>query len=268
MLFELNRAAYKVTRVGLRLLLGKTRRDSVLERIWPGSYDFPEPVLALMGESLRRRWGYHYLAWLQEKSWEPTLMSYITSREGHLFVDVGANLGLYCCKLHKNFDRLIAIEADPDVYQALAKRCPPNCKPINLAVSNHEGYVDFYSATKPTGKLGWRVMRGSVINPNDQEWNVGTSTIKKVAQIRVPGAPLSKILENERAIDLVKVDVEGAEWLVLEGAEQIMPRVKEWVIELHEPSRKIELETWMKRYGYGKCEWIDLDHIAAKRNGL
>jgi FkbM family methyltransferase len=240
--------------------MGKKRRDALLERVWPNSYDFPKPVLSLMGRPLRRRWtitlGY-YWARTRGKTSEPLVSNYVLSRRGRLFVDVGANFGLYCSKLWKNFDRLIAIEADPNIYAELARRCPPNCKPINLAVSNSEGYINFYSATEPT-----ELTLGTMIPERLTNWN---GTKKASHAIKVRAAPLSKILENEDEVDLVKVDVEGAEWLVLEGAVPIMPRIKEWIIELHQPTRKAELEKLMKRFGYERFDWLDSRHGVFRR---
>lgn len=83
---------------------------------------------------------------------------------------------------------------------------------------------------------------------------------------KLRAAPLSAILELEEEVDLVKVDVEGAEWLVLEGAEAIMPRIRRWVIELHEPSRKAELEHRMRQHGYNKNSWLDSAHLASQRS--
>jgi FkbM family methyltransferase len=179
-------------------------------------------------------------------------MKYMRRVRGDLFVDVGANVGLYCGKLKKNFRRIIAIEADPAIYQLLKRMCPANCEPINTVASNIDGYVIFYSAWKP----GTSAMRGTVFPPSEQGWNLGK---KSDIELRLPAASLSKILANESIIDLIKVDVEGAEWRVLEGAEPIMPRIKRWVIELHQPRRKMELDARMKQYGYDRSEWLDSD---------
>jgi hypothetical protein len=99
-------------------------------------------------------------------------------------------------------------------------------------------------------------MRGTVFPPSEQGWILGK---KSDIELRLPAASLSKILANESIIDLIKVDVEGAEWRVLEGAEPIMPRIKRWVIELHQPRRKMELDARMKQYGYDRSEWLDSD---------
>jgi FkbM family methyltransferase len=196
-----------------------------------------------------------------DESWEPSTMNYLTSIRGKLFVDVGANLGVYCAKLQKNFERTIAIEADPIFYEKLSKRAPINCKAINLAVSNIEGAVNFYAATD-LGEEDFNPGLGTLFPPISQEWNRKLNRKPASNMIEVRAAPLSRILANEGDIDLVKVDVEGAEWLVLEGAEPIMKRIKNWVIELHQLSRKHELEARMKGYGYEGVEWLDTDHAA------
>lgn len=195
-------------------------------------------------------------------------MHYLTSIRGKLFVDVGANLGVYCAKLQKSFERTIAIEADPDIFEELSKRCPINCKPINLAASNIEGYVDFYRTATveeeaSTGRKEHNLGIGTMFPPISQEWNRNYEKPSNVIKVRA--APLSRILANESEVDLVKVDVEGAEWLVLEGAEPIMGRIKGWLIELHQPSRKHELEVRMRGYGYERFEWLDPLHAVFHR---
>ena len=256
LLLELNRSMYKFARIALRPFLGKKKRDNLLERIWPSSYNLPEPILALMPRSLRKKWLRYYryslwAMWLEDKTWEPNVINYLSSIRGKLFVDVGANLGIYCAKLWKNFERTIAIEADPNIYGDLSKRVPTNCKTINLAVSNIEGSVNFYASAPD--EEGFDLGCGTMFPPGSQEWNQKPAS----NMIKVRTAPLSQILANEAHIDLVKVDVEGAEWLVLEGAEPIMERIKNWVIELHQPSRKHELEARMKGYGFEEFEWLD-----------
>jgi FkbM family methyltransferase len=170
---------------------------------------------------------------------------------GDLFVDVGANVGMYCSKLKKNFTRMIAIEADPAIYESLKRMCLANCKPINTVVSNVDGYASSYCAPM----LGTNAMRGTVFPPDEQEWILRR---KSDVELRLPAAPMSKILADEKDIDS-KVDVEGAEWRAPEEAVSIMPRIRRWVIELHQLHRKTELDALMKQYGYGKSEWLDSD---------
>jgi hypothetical protein len=81
---------------------------------------------------------------------------------------------------------------------------------------------------------------------------------------KVQTRKLSTIIKDEQ-VDLIKVDVEGAEWSVLKGAEESLDRIKSWVIELHDVSRKKELEKWFKDRGY-LFKWLDDIHIYAYRS--
>jgi FkbM family methyltransferase len=220
---------------------------------WRDRHDLPKPVLNLMPSYLRRKWMLYYWLKRQQKTWEPTVMDYLVSVHGHLFVDVGANFGLYCAKLQGNFERIIAIEADPAIYELLKEMSPVNCDAINIVVSDVEGVTSFYS---------YEAIRGSMFPPNEQKWNPDR---KADSELRLQAAPLSKILADEKEIDLIKVDVEGAEWRVLEGAEPIMPRIERWVIELHEPDRKNELNARMEHYGY-RSKWLDASHGVFQRS--
>jgi FkbM family methyltransferase len=182
-------------------------------------------------------------------------MRYVKSLHGHLFVDVGANIGFYCGSLHGNFVKIIAIEADPLIYSQLIEMCPSNCKPINAVVSDSEGYIDFYAPRE-----GMNLGRGSLFLPGEQKWNRSVDIPSSKETLCLQAFPLSKILANEEIIDLIKVDVEGAEWLVIKGAEPIMSRISRWVIELHDLDRKAELEDTMRNYGYG-VKWLDAGHL-------
>jgi len=71
------------------------------------------------------------------------------------------------------------------------------------------------------------------------------------------------LLKKELA-DLVKVDVEGAEWEVLNGAKNVMSKIRSWLIELHDTTRKNELKDLLKSSGYN-VRWVDRNHIFAWR---
>lgn len=241
---EVNRATYIMTRMALRPFLGKTACDAFMDKIWPGNYNLPIPLLNSMPSLLRRRWNWYYWTRVFEYSQERTVEKYAKSIHGSLFIDVGANVGWYCKLLRNNFKQQIAVEADPQIYQYLRNHCPPNCEALNLAVSDREGTVSFHSAGDKSESFGL----GTILPSN-----------LSGKEITVPSSTLSRIASSAADIDLIKVDVEGAEWLVLDGAESIMSRVKCWIIELHDHSRKNELENRMQRYGY-ESQWLDSRH--------
>jgi FkbM family methyltransferase len=60
--------------------------------------------------------------------------------------------------------------------------------------------------------------------------------------------------------DLVKIDVEGAEFLVIEGMKDSLERgnVRRLLVELHDRDRKRDLEGLLHQYD---LEWLDEDHL-------
>ena len=245
---DINRASYIMTRIALRPFLGKTARDAFMDKIWPGSYNLPIPILKILPNILRRRWNWYYWTRACEYS-ERTVEKYAKSIHGSLFIDVGANIGWYCKLLRNNFKQQIALEADPQLCTYLRDHCPPNCEALNLVVSDREGTVSFHSVS-------------------DDSENFGLGTILPTnltgREIIIPSTTLSRIAGSASSIDLIKVDVEGAEWLVLDGAETIMPRIKRWIIELHDHDRKTELENRMRHYGY-ESQWLDSRHALFRK---
>ena len=95
-------------------------------------------------------------------------------------------------------------------------------------------------------------------------WGWHTLVPKYSRSISVKTVTLSKLLENEKAIDFVKVDVEGAERKVLEGSIPILDKVKSWLIELHNPDKKAEMSKWFASRGF-KVKWLDHSHVYAER---
>jgi len=163
---------------------------------------------------------------------------------GNLFVDVGARWGYYSVLLSPNFKRVFAVECHPENMRKLMEYTSDlkNVECFECAVSDIDGVADLY-------------LSGA---------NVGThSLVRKMSDttIRVKTITLTSLLK-EKVADLVKVDVEGAEWRVLKGAENVMGNIKRWLIELHDLTRKSELESLLKSYGYN-VRWVDANHTFA-----
>jgi len=222
-------------RVYLRVLVGREWRDRFLEKLWVSRNNYPQFGPAFLRRHLET---WRMLSITRSKrvtDYEPTVSRFVASLHGELFVDVGANVGFYTWLLADNFARVIAVEADPAIFKYLERKAPKNCKLLNLAIADRDGTA--------------RLQR----NPENL---VGGASIMGNKGIEVPQRSLGALLSREPIVDLVKLDVEGAEWLVLEGAEDIMPNIRQWVIELHDRGRKAQLEEYMQRHGY-TCKWLD-----------
>jgi len=151
--------------------------------------------------------------------YEPATFKFIMHqvKNTKIFVDVGANIGGYAIRAAK-YCKVYAIEPLPRNYKILKineKLNNVKIKCFNIAAGNKNGKVKLYY------KIG--------------DW--GGPSIKREFNefIEVEMKPLDEII-NEESIDLIKIDVEGVEDLVLEGARNLLNRTKMIIIEKNKES--------------------------------
>lgn len=128
----------------------------------------------------------------------------------------GANVGLEIVYLKKRFPKshIRAYEADKFIAELLRRNVernfPENTEVIHAAVWTSEGTISF----KPDGALGGKAGSG-----ND----------------KVPALRLAYELLREPKIDLLLIDIEGAELEVLHDCREQLARVERIVVEWHSP---------------------------------
>lgn len=141
------------------------------------------------------------------------IASYLLCRlcaPGKTFVDVGAHIGSVVASVQKSCSKtsIVAIEAMPDKAAALSHRFP-KVKVLNFAVGEVEGEIDFYVDTRRSG------YSSLIVDRNDRS---------SVNTIRVPIRTLDTLLAHCESIDIIKIDVEGAEYRVLLGSSDTVNR--------------------------------------------
>jgi FkbM family methyltransferase len=147
--------------------------------------------------------------------WEPNLTHWILNRlrPGDTFVDVGANIGYYSLLASKRVGctgSVVAIEASPGIFRQLEGNLRlneiGNVRAINIAVSDREGFARLFRGPETNGGLSTIVADEAATNDCRFECEVAA-------------APLYKLLTADeiRAVRLIKIDVEGAEWPVVSG---------------------------------------------------
>jgi FkbM family methyltransferase len=248
--YKINRSAYKLFRIFLRLVLGRTLRDKWLTKFWVGAFDLPKLIPYAIRHSYRMKCLPGLVsAWYDE----PNVSNYLIGLKGGLFVDVGASFGHYLQKLSGNFNRLIAIEADPQIFQYLKEIAPPNCKAINAAIADKNGVAEFHS---PLGQYNFGI--GSLLSAEQRSnWIEPLSYVT----FRVNTITLDSLLSDEDHIDLVKVDVEGAEGLVIAGSSNTMWKIARWLIEIHDPAERERIIQTMRNFGYGAKKLDEKHHL-------
>ena len=133
-------------------------------------------------------------------------------KQGGVYVDIGANIGtlvLAASTFVGNSGKVIAVEAHPATFGYLKENVElnkfSNIELINAAAGNKAGSISF-----------------SNINSDDQN----KVLIQNENGIKVELDTLDNLLSSETAIDLLKIDVEGYEKFVLEGATSTLNKTK------------------------------------------
>jgi len=188
------------------------------------------------------------------------VQDFLLKQKGEVFVDIGANAGFYSLNLSSSFKEVIAYEpgeVSADFLDSqIIKHGINNIIVKRIAITDFVGTIDFFLSEN-----GPKFCSILPVSKNS---------------IKVPCTSLVNEFSNKR-IDLIKVDVEGAEFRVVTSALPIMKRIHNWIIEIHDlkeicgnpvsnlEERKREMENLLKSQGY-VTRWIDVKTIFASRD--
>jgi len=136
-------------------------------------------------------------------------------KKGMVVVDIGANIGYYtliAAGLVGENGKVFAFEPEPESYALLVRNIEANgyknVVPVQKAVSNKVGTTRLFLS--PDGNTSWH----RIYDAHDG-WNF----------IEIETVTLDEFFKDkEDRIDVIKMDVEGAEMAVLQGMSQILKR--------------------------------------------
>ncbi len=178
-------------------------------------------MIELMGYRL------HYVDLLTvAPQWDDTfvreLHGFRTSTASPRILDCGANVGIVSLYLKRKYPsaRITAFEADPAIARALVRNVEENhlshVEIVAAAVWDEKGEVAFTAEGADSGSVASEY-RGDSTN-----------------RITVPTVRLRDVLQAEDQVDLLKLDIEGAEHRVLADCAAELGRVKAIAAELHD----------------------------------
>jgi len=227
-----------------QFVLGKQRRNNILRKLhWETLWEFLDWMC--LPEGLSESF---IVKGVETQRFESIVSSFLINKHGHFFIDVGADIGYYSFLLYNNFDTILAVEPHPVgirmIERVKEKYGYNKVNILSTAISDKDGKAKLYFCSHYGAP-------SLVPKPKSNYLNVNTIT-------------LDSLLKTYGDVDLIKIDVEGAEWKILNGAKSVMGKIKSWLIELHDITRKNELEDLLKFYGYNVM-WVDWKHIYAER---
>jgi len=150
---------------------------------------------------------------------ELRLLPELVSRQG-IAVDVGANKGVYTALLSKLVRRVVAFEPNPKIYRILKRALPNNAEAHNIALSDINGRAQLLVPKKKGGYSNqWATLNSRAVADDHGIVQVATRTLDSFCL---------------KDVGFIKIDVEGHEQEVLEGAKDT---IKRW-----RPTLLLELE--------------------------
>ena len=172
-----------------------------------------------------------------------------------LAIDGGANVGAWSIVMAQHFKKVLAFEPTPEAFSLLEANAEawPNVECHNLALMNKAGSINM---EKPEYNIKHQRATGEKINHSLRsryaEWNSeGDIQAVTIDSLKVPSC------------DLIKLDLEGAEPLALDGAAETIAKFKPVLI--------VEIKRHSKRFGvhpkYVHQKVLDMGYRESHRDG-
>jgi FkbM family methyltransferase len=143
-----------------------------------------------------------------------------------MFFDIGSNIGMWTLVNINQCDKIISIEASPEIFNKLVYNCQNNNKIISLnyAVCNNNGNdITFYNADYDLI---------STINKNWLTSKTSRFYNQSYTEIICKTITIDKLIEQYGLPDLIKIDVEGGEYECITSLTQKVKLICfEWASE-------------------------------------
>jgi len=162
-------------------------------------------------------------------------------------IDIGANVGVWSYWLSKHAKKVESFEPNPKIFNVLKNIKIKNVNTYNIALSNKSGSVDLLI---PKGSKGFS-NQGASLSPIKAQGEYKSISVE------------AKCLDEYNFLDVnfIKIDVEGHEHEVIEGAQETIKKFKPtMVIEMEEKHNQIPIEdqiSSVEKLGYRCCVLIN-----------
>ncbi len=195
-------------------------------------------------------------------SLEPKAAEWFQVKGGEVVVDVGAHIGRYSLVAARLASRVVAIEPEPSNFEMLEANIKLNgftrVTALRLALGNTAGRGLLYLPGK--GDTGTASL--------DPAWQQGAEAKARRNAVSVECETLDRVASSLGlgSVDWLKVDVEGLEVAVLEGARETLSKTGHLILEVakdHEDAcmrltetAGLRLSDVEKARGARTCNWL------------
>jgi FkbM family methyltransferase len=169
---------------------------------------------------------------------EDDILNYhFTPKEGDIVVDVGAHIGPYTIIASKRVGsagKVVAIEADPGNFDLLSRNIQlnklSNVMALNYAAYSEEKKIKLYlpsAGEESSSYTKYNTLMSDRARDDEKFVEVNANTLDCIL--------LSKNMIKQEEVNWIKIDVEGAEYEVLKGAQDILSKSSNitLLIEIH-----------------------------------
>lgn len=219
---KIRQAILTVLLNGLQALPPFTGRDRLrweLAKFYPPQGGYLTGLYNTARVELLVRSEYERCIWLKMREHEELKQLAALLKPGGIFIDVGANIGLWsltAASVIGGEGKVYAIEANSKTYLRLVKNVAHNawqeriCA-VNIGISDHCGEITFMAQQEH--------YLSRVVNNNVS------------GSVRIKVITLDDLLyDSLERVDGIKIDVEGHEGPVIEGAKRIIEAYRPWIV--------------------------------------
>lgn len=167
---------------------------------------------------------------------------YLLDKQNPLVIDVGANQGKFSSlikKIQPN-STLIAFEPHPKTYKNLVKIANKyEFQTVNLGLSDKKGRLKFYDYKNNDGSTHASLYKNVIEKLHNEQ------SVSHTVKVTTLDEYMSDNKLSSKDINLLKIDTEGHEYAVLEGAKRLIKKKKIDAIQFEFNDMNIESKIFL-----------------------